>query len=116
MPTHKFGVGQRVVYKSPDDGSGRFHVASMTGTLVMHLNARDEHGNIKPITGTILRVLPNCDQAPDYDFAPDGWISNPSGWPMGFQAPEENLVEMQDESLRMPGTITDRMGNPVEET
>lgn len=112
----KYNVGQRVLYTSPPMGrwSFRFHVASMGNqAAVMHLNARDEQGRIKPITGTILKVIPQPDGSAAYDFAPDGWILPASGWPKGFQASEKDLAELNDPHLTLPGTLTDRNGRPL---
>ena len=113
---NKFTVGQRVLYTSPDNTfiASWFHVASMgNGELVMHLNAKDEQGRIKPITGKIGKVLPEHDGSTSYDFFPDGWIVPASGWPRGFQCPEEQLQALVDPGLVLPGTLTNKLGKNV---
>ena len=113
----KFSVGQRVLYTSPPAPShisSWLHVASMGNQLVMHLNAKDEVGRIKPITGTVEKVLSENDGSFFYDFYPDGWITPESGWPRGFQCPEKHLQALKDDTLVLPGTITDGVGKPIE--
>lgn len=108
----RFKPEQRVKYISPQTPwfPERFHAADMGGRLVMHLNARDEWGTTKPITGTILKAITEPDGSHVYDFMPDGWILPESGWPRGFQAPEKDLYELDDPNEYLPGTITDRAG------
>jgi len=102
----KFQPGQRVVYTSPQhpDFPGWQSLASMGYAGYMLLNARDEHGNTKPITGTIRKAIRDGDGSTTYDFEPDGWVTPERGWPRGFQAPEECLKEL-DSDLELPGTI-----------
>lgn len=103
----KFRVGQRVLYTSPQNQEfpSWSHLASMGYAGYMILNARDEQGNTKPITGTILKEIGEPDGSTSYDFAPDGWIKPDSGWPLGFQAGEEYFSELDDPDLVLPGTI-----------
>lgn len=114
MPNYQ--KGQRVLYTSPGEMPGyAFHAASMGGDLVMHLNARDENGDIKPISGRLL-TDGQADQGGHvyYDFAPDGWIcGNKSGWPGGFQVYERDLRPLAEDAPEQKGTITDRLGRPV---
>lgn len=110
----KFKVGQRVVYKIPENRQGSVF-ASMggDGSRVMHLNAKGEDGLNKPITGTILKVVPDNRGDFDYAFAPDGWITPESGWPNGFMAFETYLTAWKHPGS-LPGTITDKSGNPID--
>jgi hypothetical protein len=113
----KFQVGQRVMYVSPPAPfkvPNWFHAASMGRHGYMHLNAKDEGGQTKPITGTIGKVLPQNDGTIMYDFFPDGWITPEAGWPRGFQCEEINLYAMKDETVVLPGVITDGVGRPLE--
>lgn len=93
----KFVEGQRVLYTSQ----------------VMHLNAKDEQGKIKPITGTLGKETFREMDETWFDFFPDGWVTPPSGWPRGFQNSDKYLQALEDETLVLPGTITDRTGKPV---
>lgn len=103
----KFKAGDRVIYTSPqhEDVPTWSHLASMGYAGYMILNARDENGDTKPITGTILKVIGERDGSTSYDFAPDGWIKPESGWPQGFQAGEQYFSELDDPDLVLPGTI-----------
>lgn len=109
-----YTIGQRVKYTSPLD-SYAFHCASMGNqAAVMHLNARDEKGRIRPITGTVTSIpLPGIDGTIYYDFTPDGWILPPSGWPRGFQVGEKDISPAADDEY-LPGTITDSLGKPLQ--
>ena len=112
-----FTEGQRVLYRhrvNPKFPS-QFVAASMGGGLVMHLSARDEQGRIKAITGVIGKVIHLPDASERYDFYPDGWkCQNERGWPRGFECAGEDLATLEDESLYLPGTITDPLGRSVE--
>jgi len=112
----KFTVGQRVLFTSPPHNlDAWFHAASMgNGDVVMHLNARDENGKVKSITGEIAAIIPQGDGSLMYDFYPDGWIVPASGWPRGFQAQESWLQALEDDTLVLPGTITDKTGHKKE--
>lgn len=113
---NKYNVGTRVLYTSPENHKIKnwFHAASMGNHPgVMHLNARDAQGRIKSITGVVGKVMGNQDGTTDYDFYPDGWVTPESGWPRGFQVPETSLKLLEDESLVLPGTLTNRLGEPL---
>lgn len=110
----KFDIGQRVIYTSPSRNS--FHAASMgQPDIVMHLNAVDEHGKIKPITGTIISVKRWNRKEIHYGFRPDGWQPFSENSADGFVARETELEELNDESLTLPGTLVRRDGKPMEE-
>ena len=113
----KFKVGQRVIYTSPENYKNEswFHAVSMGGDEVMHLNARDEKGKIKSITGTVIAIKAYNQLETWYDIAPDGWILSESGWPRGFGCAENELRALNDPDFTLPGTITDRRGIPIDE-
>lgn len=83
----------------------------------MWLNAKDENGRIKPITGEVH--YPTGTQQLDgeywYDFFPDGWVLPESGWPRGFQAPEEHFQELGNPDEYLPGTVTGPNREPIGE-
>jgi len=116
MANPKFKEGHRVLYRCPEnpDFPSAPKFSSMgNAPYVMHLNARDEEGQIKPITGVILRVArPDSDGTINYDFRPDKWLLPMGSWPAGFQVPEWQLIELTDPELVLEGTITDRQGRP----
>lgn len=110
----KFEIGQRVIYTSPGNPKidFGFHVADMgQKDWVMHLNAKDENGKIKPITGTIKSITKDQNGDIYYGFAPDGWQPFSVASPTGFQAPEKHFKPLTDESLVLPGTIVRRDGS-----
>lgn len=114
----KFEPGQRATYTCPENPRNpkapKF--ASMGNTpLVMHLNARDEHGTIKPITGTIRKFMWEDVGGEYYAFSPDGWQAPDEGTIVGFVTNEKELRLLKDDSLYLPGTITDRLGRPINE-
>lgn len=102
----KFKENERVVFTDrPNKQVPNWsHMASMGNEGYMILNAKDEGGRIKPLTGTILKVIQEPDGSTTYDFAPDGWKTPPSGWPRGFRAEEKYLSKCPPE-LHLPGTI-----------
>lgn len=108
----KFKAGERVVFLDKENTfiPSKFHAASWGDNhLVMHLNARDENGKIKPITGAILRIA-HTDKNGNvtYSFQPDGWPQEAAF--AGFQMDEEYFSALLD-GLYLPGTITDKSGN-----
>jgi len=110
----KFDIGQRVIYTSPSRNS--FHAASMgQPDIVMHLNATDERGRVKPITGEIISIKKWNEPEAHYGFRPDGWQPFSENSPSGFVTPEKYLRELTDESLTLPGTLVRRDGKPMEE-
>lgn len=111
----KFESGQRVLFQDKENPwiSTWFHAASWGDNVrVMHLNARDENGKIKPITGTILRVThTDGDGNVTYAFRPDGWPDEDNGFG-GCQLEEKYFTPLLTDDV-LPGTITDRMGNKL---
>lgn len=105
----KFADGQRVLFTSHSQG---FHAASLGVTdKVMHLNRKDDKGNVVPITGTVLSFNSLLEM---YDFQPDGWPD----WAMevnGFYIDEDSLEELNFPLLYHPGVITNATGVPLEE-
>ena len=114
----KFHNGQRVVFQDVNlpGYPAWFHAASWGDPVkVMHLNARDNAGRIKPITGTILRVayVDEEEEIVTYGFRPDGWPEKDNGF-TGFQIDEEYFSPLLTDEVT-PGTITDRRGKPIAE-
>lgn len=111
----KFNPKDRVIFQDRENPGFPtwFHAASWgDNDKVMHLNARDEAGRIKPITGTILRVVHTDDEGNvTYGFQPDGWPEENHGF-TGCQLDEKYFAPLLDDRI-LPGTITDRMGNKI---
>lgn len=111
----KFVADQRVLFQDMEIHGfpTHFHAGSWGDDVrVMHLNARDENGKIKPITGTILRATHTDENGNvTYSFRPDGWPEDDHGF-VGIQLDEMYFTPLLTDDV-LPGTITDRMGNKL---
>lgn len=108
----KFQTGDRVLFtdvlnqKLPSSK----HMASMREHYI-HLNATDESGRVKPISGTIVRVSDRdiANKITYYIFRPCNWDS-PSF--SGFEVDGRRLKKYNGPDL--PGPITNGQGQPIE--
>lgn len=94
----RFSPGARALFRSMEIPGikSAFHAASIGDhPRVAHLNARDDSGAIKPITGTVLRVVhEDKDAGATYVFQPDGW--DVSNGVTGFEIGERYLDDLPD--------------------
>ncbi len=104
----RFSPGERVLFQSIEICGipSSFHAASVGDRhRVAHLNARDDSGAIKPITGTVLRIAhEDKDSGVTYVFQPDGWdVSNGVN---GFEIGECYLHDLPDEGIHPVTYVT----------
>lgn len=107
-----FRVGQRVLFQSRS--ARYFHAASMgLKGVVMHLNAKEEDGTVKPISGRVIGLEYGLEGRLYISFRPDGWLLEESVFPRGFQMDKSYFRDYPEEEPEMAGTIIGQNGRAV---
>lgn len=111
-----FVLTQRVIFRDRENPviPTQKHMIWMVENRYGLLNARDEHGVIKPITGMIVRVENIWSVSwegivTEYIFRPDGYESESA---IGFEVPQDCLSEYSD-SMEFPITVVNGLGEPI---